>query len=153
MAVRMSSVHFLYNYKNALNRTYAKQQKLFEQADGSKIHRGSDDPVSYSNLMRYEFTQNENEQYSANVVTATSWMKNSDAVLANMADNVATLSTKANQAANTYLSESDSQSIAKEMDATIKEVMSSCNYQLGDAGLQKVSMQNRLNSSKVRAAM
>ena len=151
MAVRMSSVHFLYNYKNALNRTYAKQQKLFEQADGSKIHRGSDDPVSYSNLMRYEFTQNENEQYSANVVTATSWMKNSDAVLSNMADNVATLSTKANQAANTYLSESDSQSIAKEMDATIKEVMSNCNYQLGDRFLfagQKDSTQPFTMSSE-----
>ncbi len=132
MAVRMSSVHFLYNYKNALNRTYTKQQRLFEQADGSKIHRGSDDPVAYSNLMRYQFTQNENASYTANVNSANSWMKNSDAILQNMADNVATLSTKANQAANTYLSESDAQSIAKEMDSTIKEVMSNCNYQLGD---------------------
>lgn len=132
MAVRMSSVHFLYNYKNALNRTYTKQQTLFEQADGSKIHRGSDNPVAYSNLMRYQFTQNENAQYTENVNTAVSWMKNSDSVLQNMADNVATLSTKANQAANTYLSESDSKSIAKEMNATLEEVMSNCNYQLGD---------------------
>lgn len=132
MAVRMSSVHFLYNYKNALNRTYTKQQRLFEQADGSKIHRGSDDPVAYSNLMRYQFTKNENASYTANVDSANSWMKNSDAILSNMADNVATLSVKANQAANTYLSESDAQSIAKEMQATIEEVMSNCNYQLGD---------------------
>ncbi len=132
MAVRMSSIHFLYNYKNALNRTYSKQQRLFEQADGSKIHRGSDDPVSYANLMRYEFTQNENDTYTANVNTAVSWMRNSDSVITNMADNVATLSTKANQAANTYLSESDAKSIAKEMNSTIEEVMSNCNYQLGD---------------------
>lgn len=132
MSVRMSSIHFLYNYKNALNRTYAKQQRLFEQADGQKIHRGSDNPVAYGNLMRYEFTQNENESYTSNVQTANSWMKNSDSVIQNMADNVATLSTKANQAANTYLSESDSKSIAKEMNAVIEEVMSNCNYQLGD---------------------
>lgn len=132
MAVRMSSIQYMYNYKNALNRTYAKQQRLFEQADGSKIHKGSDDPVAYANLMRYEFTQNENEQYTTNVQTANSWMKNSDAIIANMASNVATLSTKANQAANDYLSESDAKSIAKEMNATLEEVMSNCNYQLGD---------------------
>lgn len=132
MPVRMSSVHFLYNYKNALNRTYAKQQNLFEQADGSKIHRGSDNPVAYGNLMRYQFTKNENETYTSNVQTANSWMKNSDSVLANMVDNISTLSTKANQAANTYLSETDSKAIAKEMNSIIEEVMSNCNYQLGD---------------------
>lgn len=132
MAVRMSSMQYMYNYKNALNRTYAKQQRIFEQADGSKIHKGSDDPVAYANLMRYEFTQNENETYTSNVQTANSWMKNSDAIISNMAANVATLSTKANQAANDYLSESDSKSIAKEMNATLEEVMANCNYQLGD---------------------
>lgn len=132
MAVRMSSIHFLYNYKNALNRTYSKQQRLFEQADGSKIHRGSDDPVAYSNMMRYEFTQNENATYKANVQTANSWMNSSDSVMINMSANVGTLVEKANQAANTYLSESDSQSIAKEMNARIEEIISNCNYQLGD---------------------
>lgn len=132
MSVRMSSIHFMYNYKNALNRTYAKQQRLFEQADGSKIHRGSDNPIDYANLMRYEFTQNENDQYTQNVNTATSWMKNSDNIITNMAENVATFSVKVNQAANTYLSESDAQSIAKEMYARMEEIMSSCNYQLGD---------------------
>lgn len=154
MAVRMSSIQYMYNYKNALNRTYAKQQRLFEQADGQKIHRGSDDPVSYGNLMRYEFTQNENETYTSNVQTANSWMKNSDSVIQNMADNVATLSTKANQAANTYLSESDSKSIAKEMNAVIEEVMSNCNYQLGDRFLfagQKDTTQPFTMSSDVQA--
>lgn len=132
MAVRMSSIQFMYNYKNALNRTYAQQQKLFEQADGSKIHRGSDNPVAYGNLMRYEFTQNENETYQANVDSAVSWMRNSDNILANMASNISTLSTKANQAANSYLSETDAKSIAREMNSIIEETMSGCNYQLGD---------------------
>ncbi len=132
MAVRMSSIHFLYNYKNALNRTYAKQQNLFEQADGSKIHRGSDDPVGYANLMRYEFTQNENDTYTSNVQTANSWMKNSDSIITNMADNVGVIVTKANQAANTYLSEVDAKSIAKEMNARLEELIADSNYQLGD---------------------
>ena len=132
MSVRMSSIHFLYNYKNALNRTYSKQQNLFEQADGSRIHRGSDDPVAYSNLMRCEFTQNENTQYATNVDNAISWMRNSDNIVSNMAENISTISVKANQAANSYHSESDFKSIAKEMDARLEELMSSCNYQLGD---------------------
>ena len=132
MAVRMSSTQFMYNYKNALNRTYAQQQKLFEQADGSKIHRGSDNPVAYGNLMRYQFTQNENETYQANVDSAVSWMRNSDSILTNMADNIKTLSAKSNQAANSYLSESDSKSIAREMNSIIEETMSGCNYQIGD---------------------
>ena len=132
MSVRMSSIHFMYNYKNALNRTYAKQQRLFEQADGQKIHRGSDDPVAYANLMRYEFTQNENDTYTSNVHTANSWMKNSDSIINNMADNISTISIKANQAANAYLSETDSKSIAKEMYARIEEMISDANYQLGD---------------------
>jgi flagellar hook-associated protein 3 FlgL len=122
----------MYNYKNALNRTYQQQQHLFEQADGSKIHRGSDNPVAYGNLMRYEFTQNENEQYQANVDSAVSWMKNSDNIISNMSDNIRTLSTKANQAANSYLSETDSKSIAREMSSIIEETISGCNYQLGD---------------------
>ena len=153
MAVRMSSIQYMYNYKNALNRTYAKQQRLFEQADGQKIHKGSDDPVSYGNLMRYEFTQNENQTYTSNVQTANSWMKNSDSVVQNMSDNIATLSTKANQAANTYLSESDSKSIAKEMNAIIEEVMSNSNYQLGDRFLfagQKDTTQPFTMSSDVQ---
>ena len=132
MAVRMSSIQYMYNYKNALNRTYAKQQKLFEQADGSKIHRGSDNPVAYGNLMRYEFTQNENTQYQSNVDSAVSWMRNSDNIISNIASNLSTLSSKANQAANTYLSETDAKSIAREMNSIIEETISGCNYQLGD---------------------
>ena len=157
MAVRMSSIHFMYNYKNALNRTYAKQQKLFEQADGSKIHRGSDDPVSYSNLMRYEFTQNENDQYTTNVHTANSWMKNSDSILANMTDNIATIYTKASQAANSYLSETDSASIAKEIDARIEEMVADSNYQLGDrflfAGQKDTTQPFTMTSDTVERGM
>ena len=157
MSVRMSSIHFMYNYKNALNRTYAKQQNLFEQADGSKIHRGSDNPVDYANLMRFNFTQNENDQYTTNVHFANSWMKNSDSIVTNMADNISTISIKANQAANTYLSETDSKSIAKEMYARIEEMVSDANYQLGDrflfAGQKDTTQPFTMTSDNVERGM
>ena len=132
MTVRMSSMQFMHNYKTSLNRTYQKQQQLFEQADGAKIHKGSDNPIAYTGLMRYRVTENENYQYGQNVDNAISWMKNSDSVIQNMTDNMKTFSEKTVQAANTYLSEADSKSIALEMKAIIDETMANCNHQLGD---------------------
>ena len=132
MSVRMSSIQFLHNYRGALNRTYQQQQALFAQADGSKIHKGSDNPIAYSSLMRYKFTDNENYQYGENVKSAISWMKNSDSVIADMSENIKTFSAKTVQAANSYLSDTDAVSIGREMDAIIKEVMTTCNQQLGD---------------------
>ncbi len=132
MAVRMSSIQFLSNYRESLNKTYQKQQRLFEQADGSSIHKGSDDPIAYSSLLRYHFSKAENTQYTSNVDNAISWMKTSDSTISHMADNIQTFVAKTNQAANTYLSDPDAQSIAKEMNAVIEEIMSNCNQQLGD---------------------
>lgn len=132
MAVRMSSIQFMANYQRSLNRAYQKQQTLFEQADGSSIHRASDDPVAYSKFMRYQFSENENDQYQKNVDTAVSWMKSSDGIISNMSDNMKTFVTKTVAAANTYNSDSDFQSIGKEMMSIIQEVVSNGNAQQGD---------------------
>ena len=70
MAFRMSSVQFMTNYQASLNKTYQKQAKYLEQGDGSSIHRGSDDPVAYSKLLRYKISSNENNQYQSNVKNA-----------------------------------------------------------------------------------
>ncbi len=157
MAIRMSSVQFMYNYKKSLNKTYAAQQKLFEQADGSSIHRGSDDPIGYTHLMRYQFTENENTQYTANVNTAISWMKNSDNIITEMADHIKTFETKTNQAANGYLSQSDSKAIAQEMSALVDQIMSNCNYQLGDrflfSGQKDLTQPFTMSSDKVERGL
>ena len=63
MGVRIGSAHFMYNYQVALNNAYQKQTKLFEQSDGSSLHRASDNPMDYSKLLRYTVSDNENEQY------------------------------------------------------------------------------------------
>ena len=132
MTIRMSSLQYMYNYKVGLNRAYEKQTKLFEQADGSSIHRGSDDPIAYSKLLRYNVSQAENEQYQKNVNNAVSLMKTETATLDNMTTRSKTIVEKTIQAANTYNTSADFESIAKEMFSSIEEIMSLCNTQQGD---------------------
>ena len=132
MTIRMSSLQYMYNYKVGLNRAYKKQTELFEQADGSSIHRGSDDPIAYSKLLRYNVSQAENEQYQKNVNNAVSLMKTETATLDNMTTRSKTIVEKTIQAANTYNTSADFESIAKEMFSSIEEIMSLCNTQQGD---------------------
>ena len=122
----------MYNYKVGLNKAYQKQAKLFEQSDGSKIHRGSDDAVAYSKLLRYNVTQAENDQYRKDVDTAMSLMKTEDATMINMVDIAKTFAEKTIQAANTYNTSADFQSIAKELYVSIDQILSLLNTQQGD---------------------
>ncbi|MBQ7476995.1 MAG: hypothetical protein IJT06_06330 [Selenomonadaceae bacterium] len=132
MSIRISSLQYMYNYKVALNRAYQKQTKLFESADGSSIHRGSDDPIAYSKLLRYNVSKVENEQYHKDVNNAVAFMNTADATLTNMADLSKTIATKTIQAANTYNTSADFESIAKEMFSSLEEIVSLCNTQQGD---------------------
>ena len=132
MAFRMSSIQFMNNYTASLNKTYREQANILEQGDGSKIHRGSDDPVGYSKFLRYTVSSNENDQYQKNVDTAVSWMKTSDSAVANISDRLKTLEEKTNAAANSYNTNSDFEAIAKEMMAQIEQLVSVANTQQGD---------------------
>ncbi|MBQ9486854.1 MAG: flagellar hook-associated protein FlgL [Selenomonadaceae bacterium] len=130
--MRISSLQYMYNYKTALNKAYKNQTKLFEQADGSKLHRGSDDPVAYSRFLRYNVSKAENEQYQRDVENGVSIMKTADATLSNMLVHSKTFVEKTVQAANTYNTSADFESIAKEMYSCIEEIVSLSNTQQGD---------------------
>ena len=78
MGIRMSSNQFTYNYTVSLNKAYQNQAKMFEQADGSSIHRPSDNAIDYAKLLRYNNSAAENDQYQRNVKNALSWMNTSD---------------------------------------------------------------------------
>ena len=132
MGVRIGSMHFMYNYQNSLNKAYQQQGKLFEQADGSSLHRASDNPINYSKLLRYNVSDNENTQYRENIKTASSWMKNSDDVMIHMTEMMQTLKEKSVQAANSDKAEDDFAAIYKEMFAHMQELVSVANTQLGD---------------------
>lgn len=132
MGIRMGSSHFMNNYNVALNNAYQKQAKLFEQADGSSLHRASDNPMNYSKLLRYNVSDTENEQYRANLKTASSWMKNSDDVMIHMTEIMQTMKEKSVQAANSDNAEDDYAAIYKEMFAGMQEMTSALNTQVGD---------------------
>ncbi|MBR6013697.1 MAG: flagellar hook-associated protein FlgL [Selenomonadaceae bacterium] len=122
MSFRMSSVQFMTNYQASLNKTYQKQAKLLEQGDGSSIHRGSDDPIAYSKLLRYKVSANENDQYTKNVQNATAWMQTTDGALSHIAEITKTFKEKTIEAATSANNDSNFDAIAKEMWAMIEEV-------------------------------
>ena len=132
MGLRMGSTHFMFNYQYALNNAYQKQAKLFEQADGSSLHRASDNPMNYYKLLRYNINDTENEQYRKNIKTASSWMKNSDSVMIHMTDIMQTMKEKSVSAANSDKAEDDYAGIYKEMMACMQEMVGVANTQMAD---------------------
>ena len=132
MGVRIGSAHFMYNYQVALNNAYQEQTKLFEQSDGSSLHRASDNPMNYSKLLRYTVSDNENEQYRENIKTATAWMHNSDSVMIHMTEIMQTLKEKSVDAANSTNVEDDYEAIHKELMACMQEMVSVANTQMND---------------------
>ena len=132
MAIRVSSNQMIYNYKKQLNDANARQDKLLEQGDGSKLHRPSDDSVAYTKYLRYDTSQQENEQYQENVSTGVSWMKASDAALVSMKDIQTTFKEKTVAAANGDKTNEDMAAIGKEMMAEIQQLVSLGNTQQGD---------------------
>lgn len=132
MGVRVGSMNFMYNYQRSLNHAYQQQAKLFEQSDGSSLHRASDNPMNYAKLLRYNVSENENTQYLSNIKTASSWMKNSDDVMIHMTEMMQTLKEKSVHAANSDNAEDDYAAIYKEMFAHLQEIVSVANTQVGD---------------------
>ncbi len=132
MGIRLSSNQFVYNYKIALNDAYGKQAKLMEQGDGSKIHRPSDNAVDYTKLLRYNISDNENDQYQTNVQTALSWMRTADAAAVSMTEIQKTFKEKTTAAANDTNNVTDMVAIGREMMAEIQELVSLGNSQQED---------------------
>ncbi|MBR4153557.1 MAG: flagellar hook-associated protein 3 [Selenomonadaceae bacterium] len=122
----------MYNYQVSLNNAYQKQAKLFEQADGSSLHRASDNPMNYYKLLRYNISETENTQYRDNIKTASNWMKNSDSVMVHMTGMMQTMKEKSVEAANSPNSEDDYAAIYKEMNACMQELVAVANTQVGD---------------------
>ncbi len=128
--MRVGSLQMTNRYMKQLNRTYERQTKLMEQSDGSRLHRGSDDSVAYSRLMRYKKDYDENLQYQDNIKSAISYMKNSAAALVNVSDCTKTMVEKVNAAQGTN-TDKDMQAISEEMLVLVQESVSALNTQVG----------------------
>ena len=121
-----------HNYLKQLNGSYETYTKLFEQSDGKKLHRASDDSVGYSKYLRYQNSLTNVKQFQADITTAVSWMKNSDAALVNVTERMKEFKGKVVQAGNSTNNEDDMHDIAKELLASVQEVVADMNAQIGD---------------------
>lgn len=141
------------NYLKQLNGSYEKYTKLFEQSDGKKLHRASDDAVGYSKYLRYKNSLTNVEQFQEDITTAVSWMKNSDAALVNVTERMKEFKGKVVAAGNSTNNENDMKDIAKELLASIQEVVSDMNAQIGDrylfSGQKDTTMPFSISSDKV----
>lgn len=129
---RISSTQMTFGYLKQLQGSYKKYNDLFEQADGSKLHRSSDDSVAYAKYLRYQNSSANNDQYQKDVKTAMSWMKSSDDVLTNVTNIYKTFSEKVVNAGNETNNEKDMEMIAKELLQEMREVIDEMNRTLGD---------------------
>ncbi|MBP3232698.1 MAG: flagellar hook-associated protein FlgL [Anaerovibrio sp.] len=140
------------NYLKQLNGSYEAYTKLFEQSDGKKLHRASDDAVGYSKYLRYQNSLTNVEQFQADITTAVSWMKNSDAALVNVTERMKEFKAKVVQAGNSPNNENDMRDIAKELLASVQEVVSDMNAQIGDrylfSGQSDTTMPFQISDSK-----
>ena len=150
--MRISSTMMSNNYLKQLNGSYEAYTKLFEQSDGKKLHRASDDAVGYSKYLRYQNSLTNVEQFQADITTAVSWMKNSDAALVNVTERMKEFKAKVVQAGNSPNNENDMRDIAKELLASVQEVVSDMNAQIGDrylfSGQSDTTMPFQISDSK-----
>ncbi|WP_294521391.1 flagellar hook-associated protein FlgL [uncultured Anaerovibrio sp.] len=130
--MRISSTMMTNNYLKQLNGSYERYTKLFEQSDGKKLHRASDDAVGYSKYLRYKNSLTNVEQFQDDITTAVSWMKNSDAALVNVTERMKEFKGKVVAAGNSTNNENDMKDIAKELLASVQEVVADMNAQIGD---------------------
>ena len=130
--MRISSVQMMGGYLKRLNDSYEEQTKLMEQADGNSLHRPSDDSVRYSKYLRFENTNTENIQYTANVRRGVSWMSTADATLVNMTNLEQTIVEKTVLAANDTNNETNLVEISKEVLGYIQQIVALGNDKQGD---------------------
>lgn len=150
--MRISSTMMTHNYLKQLNGSYENYNKLFEQSDGRKLHRASDDAVGYSKYLRYQNSLNNVQQFQDDISTAVSWMKNSDAALVSVTERMKEFKGKVVQAGNTSNNEYDMHDIAKELLSNVQEIVADMNAQIGDrylfSGQSDTTMPFQISNAK-----
>lgn len=153
MSGRITTNMLTNRYMSQLMGTYNNYNKLFEQADGNKLHRSSDGSVEYSKYLRYQNSLSNAGQYQTDVSTAMSWMKNTDAALTKVTDLMSTFAEKTINAGNSTNNEHDMKDISKELFSEIQEMVNEMNSSLGErylfAGQSDMIQPFSLSANKV----
>lgn len=121
-----------YGFMSGMNKSLNTQYKLMEQtSDGKRIHRPSDDPIRVIRSLQYSTAIVQNEQFSANVKDATSWMEITDQAVGDLSEIMSQAKSLvvraiAPSADITY------EAAATQLDGLINEAVSIANTKIGD---------------------
>lgn len=124
----MTHYGFLRSLNKSQQREYAVQEQL---SDGKAIHRPSDDPVKTVRSLRFNTNLAMNEQFTQNLQDAQSWMDNTDGAMADLSS----IMSKVNElviSADDTKTTSDLNTIGKQIDEMINQIVSIGNTKIGD---------------------
>jgi len=111
------------NMLRNLNNSYGKMSKLQDQlASGSKITRPSDDPVIAVKGMGYRRDLAKVEQYTRNMITASSWLDSTDESLNQVGEQMKRVRELVVQAANDTNTPEDREKMKMEIDQIRQQV-------------------------------
>lgn len=123
------SQNMLYdNFVKYLNQSTTRLQELSLQASTQKkVNRPSDSPVGMARILNYRDSIQANQQYQANINTATGWLGLADNTLMQVQDIMARINELAVQGANAPMTAENRQSIALEVRQQFDQLISLAN--------------------------
>jgi len=123
------SQNMLYdNFVTYLNNSTTRLQELSLQASTQKkVNRPSDSPVGMARILNYRDSIQANQQYQANINTATGWLGLADNTLMQVQDIMARINELAVQGANAPMTAENRQSIALEVRQQFDQLISLAN--------------------------
>ena len=113
---------------NSINTNLQKQMsKLYDLNDdlssGVKLHKTSDDPFNVGLSLKYDTNIKENKQWISNMENGKQWLGFSTEALSHSKDIVQQMYTKAIQADNDTLNDSNRDALATQVDAQLEELV------------------------------
>lgn len=126
--MRISSLTMQNQTMNALTKTQSAAGRTFiEMATGKRILSPSDDPIAYSRINTLNDYINQLESYNANASTAENQLALMETTLDSMMDSLFKINELTKKASNDTLSDSDRDAIAKEMEASLDDLIGLAN--------------------------
>jgi flagellar hook-associated protein 3 len=130
--MRITNNMMSYNFLSSLNKSMEVQNNLQTQlADGIAVHKPSDDPVKATRVVRYSTSLSENGQFTQNLQDAQSWMDSTDGAMSDLSSSMIKLKGLITSADNTKTT-SDINTIGKQVDEMINQIVSIGNTKVGD---------------------
>ncbi|MPL97845.1 hypothetical protein SDC9_44040 [bioreactor metagenome] len=131
--MRITNNTITYNFLTSLNKSLERQNSIQEQlSDGKAIHRPSDDPIKAIRSLRFNSSLTQNAQYTQNVKDAQSWMETTDSAMSDISSIMIKIKESVVNASNGTNPQDAVQTIGKEVDNLINQLITIGNTKIGD---------------------